>query len=347
MPQNTGAREACDDGEPFRRGPMSETLQNTGAISREAAAAAEDSSKDLGIGTRALSRSTARFLNPDGSTNAVRHGLPFWGSLSLYHWLLSISWPAFFAVVSGGYLLTNLIFATGYMLCGADALQGLADVQSPEARFWQGFFFSVHTLATIGYGTISPNSLSAHLLVTAEALVGLLGFALATGLLFARFSRPTARILSSKNAIIAPYRGITALMFRIVNARKPELIEVEVTLSMGWLEEKDGRSARQFHVLPLERKKVNFLPLHWVIVHPIDESSPLFGVTKQQLVLAQAEIFIMITAIDEGSAQPVYSRRSYRAEEVLEGVRFADMFIDPGAGRPGVDVRKLHDVEPV
>lgn len=347
MPQNTGAREACDDGEPFRRGPMSETLQNAGAISRPAEAAAEDSNKDLGIGTRALSRGTARFLNPDGSTNAVRHGLPFWSSLSLYHWLLTISWPAFFAVVSAGYLLTNLIFAAGYMLCGEDALQGLSDVQNPEGRFWQEFFFSVHTLATIGYGTISPKSMSAHLLVTAEALVGLLGFALATGLLFARFSRPTARLLFSKNAIIAPYRGITALMFRIINARKPELIEVEVTVSMGWLEEKDGRPARQFHVLPLERKKVNFLPLHWVIVHPIDEKSPLFGVTQARLVLAQAEIFIMITAIDEGSAQPVYSRRSYRAEEIREGVRFADMFIDPGAGRVGVDVRKLHDVEPV
>ena len=111
---------------------MSETLQNTSAISRPREAAAEDSNKDLGIGTRALSRSTARFLNPDGSYNAVRQGLPFWGSLSLYHWLLSISWPAFFAVVSGGYLLTNLIFATGYMLCGADALQGLSDAQTPE-----------------------------------------------------------------------------------------------------------------------------------------------------------------------------------------------------------------------
>jgi inward rectifier potassium channel len=277
----------------------------------------------------------------------VRHGLPFWGSLSLYHWLLSISWPAFFAVVSAGYLLTNLIFAGGYMLCGEDALQGLSDVQNPEGRFWQEFFFSVHTLATIGYGTMSPKSMPAHVLVTAEALVGLLGFALATGLLFARFSRPTARILSSRNAILAPYRGGTGLMFRIINGRKPELIEVEITVSMGWLEQRDGRLQRQFHVLPLERKKVNFLPLHWVVVHPIDAASPLYGVTKEQLVLAQAEIFIMITAIDEGSAQPVYSRRSYRAEEVLAGVRFADMFIDPGGGRPGVDVRKLHDVEPV
>jgi inward rectifier potassium channel len=222
----------------------------------------------------------------------------------------------------------------------------LSDVQNPEGRFWQEFFFSVHTLATIGYGTISPKSMSAHVLVTAEALVGLLGFALATGLLFARFSRPTARLLFSKNAILAPYREITGLMFRIVNARKPELIEVEVTVSLGWLEEKAGRTARQFHVLGLERKKVNFLPLHWVVVHPIDEKSPLYGVSQQRLVEAQAEIFIMITAIDEGSAQPVYSRRSYRAEEVREGVRFADMFIDPGGGRVGVDVRKLHDVEP-
>jgi inward rectifier potassium channel len=311
-----------------------------------AVASPDDPSQDLGIGDRVLARSRVRFLNPDGSFNVVREGLPFWRSLSLYHWLLSISWPAFFLVVSGGYFATNLAFAVGYLLCGPDALQGLSDVTNPESRFWESYFFSVHTLATIGYGTISPKSMPAHLLVTLEALVGLLGFALATGLLFARFSRPSARILYSSNAVVAPYREGTALMFRIANARSSQLIDVRATVSLGWLERIDGKPTRRFHELGLERRKVDFFPLHWVVVHPIDERSPLRGITREQLAASGAEVYVMITGVDEMFSQPVFSRTSYRAEDVVFGHRFSDIFIDPGAGRVGIDLRRLHDIEP-
>src|SRR6185436_1878302 len=133
------------------------------------AASAEDVDKDLGIGSRVLARSQARFLNPDGSFNVVREGLPFWRSLSLYHALLTMPWPAFFAVVAAGYYATNVLFALAYVACGPDALQGLSDVQNPEHRFWESFFFSVHTLATIGYGTLSPRTYPAHVLATIEA----------------------------------------------------------------------------------------------------------------------------------------------------------------------------------
>jgi inward rectifier potassium channel len=265
----------------------------------------------------------------------VREGLPFWRSLSLYHWLLTISWPLFFLVVSGGYFATNLAFATGYLLCGPDALQGLSDVTNPESRFWESFFFSVHTLATIGYGTISPKSMPAHLLVT-----------LATGLLFARFSRPTARILFSRNAVVAPYREGSALMFRIANARSSQLIDVRATVSLGWIERVGGKPARRFHELALERRKVDFFPLHWVVVHPIDARSPLAGVTPEQLAASSAELFVMITGVDETFSQPVFSRTSYRPEDVVWGARFSDIFIDPGAGRVGIDLRRLHDIEP-
>jgi len=293
-----------------------------------------------------LARSQARFLNPDGTFNVVREGLPFWESLSLYHWLLTISWPAFFAVVSAAYFVTNLVFALAYVACGPNALQGLSDVESLESRFFESFFFSVHTLATIGYGTISPRTFSAHVVVTIEALFGLLGFALATGILFARFSRPTARILFSRQAVVAPYRDITGLMFRVLNARKSQLVEVEATVSIGWVQMVDGRPLRRFEPLPLERRKVSFFPLHWVVVHPIDEKSPLRGMSEEQLRASGAEVFVMLTGVDESFSQPVYTRRSYRAEEVVWGARFADIFIDTGDGRAGIDVRKLHDIEP-
>jgi inward rectifier potassium channel len=306
---------------------------------------AEDE-RDLGIGSRVLARSQARFINPDGSFNAVRTGLPFWQSLSLYHWLLTLSWPAFFGVVAAGYLATNLLFGVAYMSCGPDALQGLSDVTNPESRFAESFFFSVHTLATIGYGTISPKSLPAHLLVTLEALVGLLGFALATGLLFARFSRPTARVLFSRQAVVAPYRGGRGLMFRIANARRNQLIEVQMTVSIALLERHEGRPVRRFHELALERHKVSFFPLHWVVVHPIDPGSPLHGLTREQFVAAAPEVYVMLTAVDETFSQTVYARSSYRCDEVAWGARFADMFVDPVEGRVAVDVRRLHEIEP-
>jgi inward rectifier potassium channel len=310
------------------------------------AAPAEDVDKDLGIGSRVLARSEARFLNPDGSFNVVREGLPFWHSLSLYHWLLTISWPVFFAVVASTYVATNLIFAAAYYACGPDALQGLTEIEHPESRFWASFFFSVHTLATIGYGTLSPRTLPAHVVVTIEALVGLLFFALVTGILFARFSRPTAVILFSRQAVIAPFHEISGLMFRIVNARKSQIVEVQASVSMGWMQRVEGRPVRRFEPLALERKKVNFFPLHWVVVHPIDPASPLFGMTEDELRTSAAEIMVMLTGIDESFSQPVYTRRSYRVDEIVWGARFANIFIDTQDGRVGIDVRKLHDIEP-
>lgn len=302
-------------------------------------------SKDLGIGSSALLRSQSRFLSPDGTFNVVREGLPFWRSLSAYHWLLTISWPAFFGVVATSYYATNVLFALAYIACGPDALQGLSDVQNPESRFWESFFFSVHTLATIGYGTLSPRSFPAHIVVSIEALFGLLGIALATGLLFARFSRPTAKILFSENAVVAPYRAGTGLMFRVVNARHSQLIQLEAVVSIGWEEIVDGKSKSRFETLALERKRVTFLPLHWVVVHPIDEKSPLAGMTEERLRALQAEMFVMLSAVDETFSQTVYARRSYTAEEIVWNARFTDIYTEPGEGRVGIDVRRLSEIE--
>jgi inward rectifier potassium channel len=303
-----------------------------------------DLNRDLGLGMRVVQESRERFLNPDGSFNVRRHGLSFIRSLNMYHWLLTISWPVFFLLIALSYFVVNLLFAGGYLLCGHDALQGTGD-PTLGGRFFDAFFFSVQTVATIGYGHLIPIGLAANLLVTLEALVGLLGFALATGLLFARFSRPDARIIFSRNAIVAPYRGITALEFRIANSRSSQLINVRATVSISMKEIVNSAPVRMFHPLTLERETVVFFPLHWVIVHPIDEDSPLAGMTKEQFDATDAEILILLTAVDETFSQTVHTRSSYKYHDVLWGVRFSDIFHPSSDGKISIDLRRLHDTE--
>ncbi len=317
-----------------------------GQDGRERPSVPEDVRDDFGFGGRVAQQTQRRLLNRDGSFNVVRRGLPFYRSLSPYHALLTISWPRFFLLVAGGYFAANLGFALLYFLCGPDALDGWHTTARFE-RFEDAFFFSVQTLATIGYGRMSPNGLLVNLLVTLEALVGLLGFALATGLLFARFSRPTARILFSRTAVIAPFRGGSALMFRVANERSNQLVEVAATVSLSRLEQTAAGAVRRFHELALERPKVLFLPLHWVVVHPIDEASPLFRVTPDEFRLSQAEVLVLISGTDETFSQRVHARSSYRADEIVWGARFGDMFLRTSAGLLGIDLRKIHDTEPV
>ncbi len=304
----------------------------------------DDPNQDLGFGGRVADTTRQRFLNRDGSFNVVRHGLGFFRSLSLYHALLTLSWTRFFLAVSGLYLVTNLVFAAGYVLCGPGALDGLR-ATTPSEHVLEAFFFSVQTLATIGYGRLSPTGLPANLLVTAEALIGLLGFALVTGLLFARFSRPSAQILFSDRAVVAPYRGGTGLMFRIANERTSQLTEVQATVTLARMDRANGVSYRKFYELTLERKKVAFMPLHWVIVHPIDDKSPLWGVTPEAFAAWDAEVMILLSGVDETFSQTVYARSSYKAQEVVWGSRFRDIFEPSGDGRVAIDLGRLHDIE--
>ncbi|MBI1791753.1 MAG: hypothetical protein HYR60_29860 [Acidobacteria bacterium] len=304
----------------------------------------DDLNKDLGFGGRIAERSRRRLLNHDGSFNVQRRGLPFLRSMSLYHSLLTMSWWKFQAVVILFYFLTNAAFAAGYILCGTGAFEG-SQARTLSGRFAEAFFFSVQTLATIGYGRISPHNLAANILVSAEALAGLLGFALATGLLFSRFSRPSAKLLFSARAVIAPYRGITGFMFRVANERSNELLEVEATVVLSQRERPGG--PRRFRTLTLERSKVSFLPLHWVIVHPIDETSPLHGVTRESFEASDAEFLVLLTGIDETSSQAVHARSSYHHSEIVWEAKFADMFRESPDGTIAIDLRKIHDVEPV
>jgi inward rectifier potassium channel len=303
--------------------------------------------RDLGFGSILAQESRQRLMNRDGSFNAARLGLSRFSLVNLYHFLLTMSWTRFLLLVAGVYFAQNVTFALLYLACGQEALVDVTETPV-QNRFWQAFFFSVHTFATIGYGTIHPVGYAANFLVTLESYVSMLAQALVTGVVFARFARPTAQIVFSDTAIIAPYQNITAFMFRIVNARINQLIEVKAQVALARFVEENGKKVRRFDPLYLERRQVTFFSHSWTIVHPIDEGSPLYGCTAEDLQKSDAEFLILLTAIDETFSQTVHTRSSYKPDEILWNVKFADIYVRGNETEVvTIDVRKLSKVEKV
>jgi inward rectifier potassium channel len=252
-----------------------------------------------------------------------------------------MNWSRFFLTVMGIYLFINGTFAVGYLACGASGLLGDAGVD----LFLRAFFFSVHTFATIGYGNVVPHGLPANILVTVESLAGLISFALVAGLVFARFSRPTAKIIYSDKALIAPYRGGQSLQFRLLNGRDNELLEVHASVILSRFEQGGAGRQRRFYQLELERSLVTFFPLNWTVVHPIDERSPLQGWDETMLRNSEAEVLILLTATDDAFAQIVHNRASYTADEIVWGARFLPVLNEDGTGVPANVVEKLNRIE--
>jgi inward rectifier potassium channel len=300
--------------------------------------------QDLGLGGKLSERSRARLLNRDGTFNVRRNNLSAFHPYNAYNTLLSLPVPRLLALMAAGYLVTNLLFASLYWLAGPGAIAGAAS--APLGRFEDCVFFSVQTLATIGYGKLVPSTRGANVLVGIEALVGLLGFAILSGLLFARFTRPTARIAFSRNAIVAPYENGWALMFRLVNLRNHNLTDVHAVVSLArWIEE-NGRRRRRFDQLALERDAIIFMPLHWVVVHPISDASPFRGLTPEALAASDPEVVCLISAADETFAQTVHAKTSYDKSDIVWGARFREMYLGD-ADRVAIDLTRLHDIEPV
>jgi inward rectifier potassium channel len=302
-----------------------------------------DEPKDLGFGSIVGGAQQRRLINRDGSFTSRRDGFPALSYLNGYHALLTMTWPRFLGIISACYVAVNALFGLAFVLCGPGALAGQPEGQL-GGRFLRAFFFSVDTFATIGYGNVYPVGRTANFLVTAESLIGLLFVALLTGLVFARFARPTAALMFSDVAVIAPYQGMTAFEFRIANARSNQLMELEAKVLYSRL---DGMT-RRYDQLKLERTKVVFFPLSWTIVHPIDESSPLRGITHAELVEQDAEFDILMSGIDETFSQTVHARSSYKPEEIVFGSRFSNIYNPVGAdGTTSVDVSRLSDIEEV
>ncbi len=307
--------------------------------------APEGEERDLGFGSIVSGQSRQRLLNPDGSFNVRRSGLPFLSSLNLFHFFLEMKWRTFLSLLLAIYFVSNVIFGMAYAAFGETALVDTS-ADPTQSLFVRGFFFSVQTFATIGYGTIHPVGIVPNLLVTVESYYSLLVNALITGLVFARFARPTARLIYSDVAVVAPYRDITGLMFRLVNGRHNQLIEVTAQVMFSRLVAENGRPVRRFDLLELERRKVSFFPLAWTVVHPISPDSPLAGLTHEDLVQADAEILILMSAIDETFAQVVHTRTSYKPSQIRFGQKFASIYREVPEGEPiSIDVRRLSSVE--
>jgi len=302
----------------------------------------EETPKDLGFGIRSQEKG-ARLLNQDGTFNIERRGLKKEWSNNMYHTLITMPWSRFNLLVLCIYLMANLIFASLYLIAGADSLDG-AKGADMMGKFLDAFFFSAQTITTVGYGKMSPLGIFPNIIASIESMMGLLGFALATGLLYGRFSRPVAKIIYSHNALIAPFHDGRGFMFRLANARKNQLIEAEMQVVFSINDTIDGKSTRSFHTLKLERHKINFIFSSWTIVHPITDDSPFYGLSLDDMINAEAEITILLKAFDDSFSQTVYSRSSYKAEEFVWGAKFSNIH---GRTKDGtyVDLHRIGEFE--
>lgn len=296
---------------------------------------------DLGLGAKA-SAGKFRSLNKDGSFNVKKENVPFGERINFFHALISMPRLQFFGLIITSYFIANIVFACIYSIIGVEHLTSIEGL-TPFERFMEAFFFSAQTITTLGYGRVAPIGMLANSIAAIESLLGLLTFALATGLLYGRFSKPSAQIKYSSNAVVAPYQDINGFMFRLVNPQKNQLLEVEATLTLSL--KKQGSDLRDFYQLELERPKIVFFPSVWTIVHPINKESPLYALNEEDVLEKDAEFIVMIKAFDESFSQTVYSRSSYKANEIEWGVKFSSAIKQREQGIT-IDVAKLSKIIP-
>lgn len=283
-----------------------------------------------------------RILKQDGRLNI--EGQNKWYSYwrDPYHLLLTMPWSWFLGLVSLGYVVSTALYALAYMIGG----DGIANARA--GNFFDAFFFSIQTMASIGYGAMYPKSDYANTLVAIESLVGLMVLAMGTGLAFARFSRPTARVVFSRVAVIAPFDGVPTLMFRVANKRRNQILEAQLRLSLVRDEiNAEGQFIRRFYELKLVRSQNPIFILTWLAMHPIDENSPLYEATPEILATAETMLIVTLTGIDETVSQTIHDRHSYIAPEILWNHRFVDIICRKPDGQRFVDYSHFHNVEPL
>ena len=279
---------------------------------------------NTGFGTNSADYG-GRFINKDGNANITKRGIPFFERISWYHTLLSVgNWKFLFVIISF-FIIVNILFAGVYYFMGVEHLHGM-NTGSEWEKFGEAFFFSTQTFTTVGYGRISPNGFGTSAIAAFESLLGLLTFSIATGLFYGRFSRPKAYLKFSGNALIAPYKDITALMLRIAPFKNTILSDAEAKLTLGMSVEENGRITNKFFPLELEYDKVNALNLSWTIVHPITEKSPLFKFNSADYANTHGEILLFIKAFDDKFSNTVVARSSYTFDEMVFGARFLPMY---------------------
>jgi len=302
---------------------------------------------NTGFGTNSES-SSGRFYNRQtGTANVIKKGVGLLNRYSWYHTMLAMPRTKFLLFLLAVYIFINLVFAGIYYLIGINHLAGV-HAGSDLKNFSEVFFFSAQTFTTVGYGRISPIGFAASAVSTIEAFLGLLSFAIATGLFYGRFSRPRAFLRFSHNAVIAPYKDGIALMFRMAPYKNNVLSEVEAKISLAMQVEENGKMMNRFYNLDLEISRINSLALSWTIVHPISEKSPLSNFNYTDMVNSKMEALVFVKAFDEVFSNTVVQRFSYIASEVVWGAKFRIMYhANEEHGTTILDLDKLNEYEKV
>ncbi len=279
---------------------------------------------ETGLGTN-TALGGGRFFNKNGVANVEVRGLHFWQRLNLYHTMLSMKRWKFLLSIMLFFIIINILFASLYLFIGIEHLNGLV-ANSWGEKFGEAFFFSAQTFTTVGYGRINPVGFVTSFVASLEALTGLMSFALATGLLYGRFARPRSFIRYSKNALFAPFKEGVALMFRMVPYTKNYLVNVEVKVTMAMKVLEDGVMKNKFYNVPLDIAKASTMTANWTLVHPINEDSPIFQFSKEDMANAEVELLVFVQGFDESFSNTVISKASYTFEEFIFGAKFIPMY---------------------
>ena len=279
---------------------------------------------ETGLGTN-TALAGGRFFNKNGVANVEVRGLHFWQRLNLYHTMLSMKRWKFLLSIMLFFIVINILFASIYLFIGIDHLNGMV-ANSWGEKFGEAFFFSAQTFTTVGYGRINPVGFLTSFVAAFEALTGLMSFALATGLLYGRFARPRSFIRYSENALFAPFKDGVALMFRMVPYTKNYLVNVEVKVTMAMKIMEDEVMKNKFFNLPLDISKANTMTSNWTLVHPINEESPIYQFTKEDIANAEVELLVFVQGFDESFSNTVISKASYTFDEFIYGAKFIPMY---------------------
>ncbi|GIZ08428.1 ion channel [Flavobacterium sp. UMI-01] len=303
--------------------------------------------KNTGFGTNSNSYG-GRFVNKDGVANIEKRGINLLARISWYHTLIQMPMWRFMLIVLAFYIVINFAFALIYFGIGIEHLDGISMEDSALEKFGKAYFFSAQTFTTVGYGHISPKGFLTSALSATEALIGLLSFAIATGLFFGRFSKPTAFLKFSYNALIAPYEQGTGLMIRMAPHKNTNFTDAEAKITLGMMVEENGQKVNKFYNLDLELQKISSLSLSWTLVHPITPQSPLYQLNSTDFETIDGELLVYVKTFDDMFSTTVAARTSYIFKEVVYGAKFVPMYTRNHAQTKTIlDLDKLHDFEKI